>query len=255
MVKSEWYKYSRRMVVWIFICAITVIAIQDAIASRSNFIQLPYIEAKFLLASTNKGHMAAITLLWLLPIYYFVTVSELYLNEKRYHIDLLLVSRSGRSRFLKTKMLFGPVFISGSYFIVFLLNAGITSLLCKTQNVKMVESMIEVFPSWRNMAHWIYDHRLLTYLLYVLMTTIIIFTFGVLINAIVISIPNRKLCYPILLVYWQLWWFGKYDISKAMQPFTEYGLSYAIVSFSAFVLSAIVIIVILWKRLAADDIT
>ncbi|MFZ1780946.1 MAG: hypothetical protein WAT94_05890 [Enterococcus aquimarinus] len=50
-----------------------------------------------------------------------------------------------------------------------------------------------------------------------------------------------------------IWWFIPYDLSMAIQPFTEYGLSYAIVALLIFTIPTILIIYLLIRRYATND--
>lgn len=253
MLRSEIMRFCRRPVVWTFVGMMIVLAAWDGWQAGAAFVQTPYLETKLLLASTSSGHIAMIAMFWLLPIYYFILCSEPMLRDKEQGITKIELTRSSRRRYLSVKVGCGAVFVTFTYAVAMLVNAVVVRLVVPTQTVKIEQDMLELFVSWQHMGNWVYAHRAVTYGLYVLMALTIVLCLGILINTVVMLIPDRKVAYPILLVYWLLWWLSKFDLSMAMQPFTEYGLSYGIVTWLGFNLIAGVIIGVVTRRLMRHD--
>ncbi|MFC6314380.1 hypothetical protein ACFQHW_02220 [Lapidilactobacillus achengensis] len=253
MIKIEIKKLLRSPLTSLFTLAILAIVIVDAFATRKNFLPTPYTELKYLLASNNEGHTALITLTWALPIYYFVLISEGYLREHRRHLVPLELSRSTRQKYLRAKLLVGPGVVSAIYLFALLVNMLIVSVIAINDSGTVDISMLEVFPSWLGLSNWVYDHRLMTYCLYLIMLLLIVFTLGVLIETIVIFRPDRRIAYPALLVYWSFFLSLNFSINLSIQPFTEYGLSYALISLLVFLIPSWVIITLGWRRLINRD--
>lgn len=250
---AEIRRYRHNIIFIIFVVCVFYIAIQDAVIARHPFLGKIYLEQGFLLAESNQGHGAAITLFWLLPVYYFAISGEGLLRERAQNIVPIELTRMTKQRYLRGKILIAPALVSGTYLLAIIVNALVLSLIASPRPAPPDSGMLEVFSGMKNMHFWIYDHRLLTYGLYTLMMVLIVFSLGVLVNAVIIAVPDRKIAYPTLLMYWLLWWLGKFSLSTSLQPFTEYGLSYGLTSLLAFLIISVIISWLLWRRLMIHD--
>ncbi|MFD1430038.1 hypothetical protein ACFQ4P_07230 [Lacticaseibacillus mingshuiensis] len=204
-----------------------------------NFRGAPLLEQRMLLSSTSQGHIVVIALFWVYPLYVLLVSGERVLLEQHQGIDLI---EKTRLRDRKTIDLSGLVESSWTALIVclgLLVNSALVHLLIHdvagpSKVDKQFMDMIELFKSWHWMGHWVFTHPASAYLVYVLLLFFILTAIGFFTLSLIRCFPDRKIAYPITFIYWLAWWFTPLDLSMAMQPFTEYGLSYAVTTTGLF---------------------
>ncbi|MBP7952814.1 MAG: hypothetical protein KBH56_00910 [Enterococcus sp.] len=241
---------------WLLLLFICIITVADIFLSSKSTLGLSFIAQKMILASNSRGHVAAILLFWVFPLYAFLLFAERFIKERTSNAFLVEQIRTPKKKGLLTKCITNASLLTSFFALGFLVNSLIVLLLIPKPTAvfdQRYAEMLEVFTSWEKVGTWIYAHTNITYMIYVLFACIIFFLMSLLIGLLALVFPNRKVVYSFAMIYWLIWWFIPYDLSMAIQPFTEYGLSYAIVALLIFTIPTILIIYLLIRRYATND--
>lgn len=255
MLGSNWKKITHRLTTPALLLFVLGVSVYDAVVANNAFIELPKMVFKMLLASNNQGHMVTIILLWLLPIYYLLLHGDWYIREVKRGVKLVEETRTTVKKYHRTNIFLPTMIMVGIYALGIIVNAGVVPLINEVDlGADASYKVLEVFGESWGMSQWLTAHLTVTYILYSLMTLIVIGMLGIFISCVLAVYPSRQIAYPVIIVYWLLWWYGKFNLANCMQPFTEFGLSYAIVSLCLFVLMTGFLSVGLWRKVIRDDV-
>lgn len=256
MTIIEWKKNRAVLYSWLLLLFICSVALLDVLFSAKGFMELAFVEQKMLLASNNRGHVSVILLFWVFPIYSFLLFSERLIKERTSNLFIVEALRTSKKKIFLGKCLTNALMLSLFFLLALILNFVTVSIFLPVTNATFdwrYAEMLEVFPSWNNLGYWVYEHPSATYLLYMILLCGILFTMSFFVAALSLVFYNRKIVYPVSMTYWLIWWFVPYDLSMSIQPFTEYGLSYAVMNFLLFTSMTSLLTLILVRRYLSLD--
>lgn len=246
--------YSKKT--WLILGFFLLVSIGDVMLGLDSFIQTDTIEHKMLLASKNQGHIAAIALFWIFPVYGLFLTGERMIREHQRTIDLIEKTRCSGKQWLRAKLLINGSVLSGIVGISLIVNMLLVRLILKPDHLDFknpVGEMIELGREWQWFTPFTINHPTITYLFYIFMACFILFLLSCLITLVAIALPERKVAYPALVLYWMIWWFLPWDMSMVLQPFTEYGISYALACFGCYSILTLLAIFIMYRKVLTYD--
>lgn len=259
MILTEMKKTARSIPTYIFLLFMIAVACLEVYLNVKPFVLVPFIEQKMLLSSNPEGHVSAILLLWIFPLYVFFVSGERLIRERVNNTYLLEATRHSRNKQLAAKILAPALFFALVYLCTFALNALLTVLILRPDAVPFSRAdaarTLEVIKPLRGigLGVWMYEHAALTYILYAFSTALILFTMTALIGALAVCFPNRKVVYPLCLIYWLIGWMTRFNLDMCVQPFTEYGLSYMLAALAFFLIYMTVPMIILIGKVRRFD--
>lgn len=204
----------------------------DAYEDVDLFIkQMPHPSRGAFLSGASHGHIPQMLLMWLLPFYVLSIYADSHVNEYKLGYDILLVTRKKKTDIFGGKIISG--FITG--FTAFFISLSINYLLCIILFYKGKSfSGLEIYAEEIPLLDLSISHPILTYIVYIILSSIIAGLCSMMCVALSYIFKNHKLLYAISIIAWFVQISYKYSIVYVMQPFTEYGLEIMATSFCIF---------------------
>lgn len=201
------------------------------------------------LTGGSQGHIAQMLLIWVLPIYLMIIYSDLYIREVQYGYNNIVFCKSDRRMIIKRKIklsFYIPFFISLISLIINFVLAQIIFWGGEDFKGMIIEPGFEgVCLSYPN----------ITYLLYIIVYSMISGGCGMICSGISYVIPNVKIAYPLAFFIWIVQIISPYSLTYAMQPFIEYGPEYFLPALAIFVIVVIGIVVVSYRyKVKYDEI-
>lgn len=161
-------------------------------------------------------------LLWYLPLFLAIIVSDDCIEDFRLGYKNLLISKLGKKRYYFLNIIKSFVLSFFILLIPLIFNLLMTQIAFSggTYNLYLTED-IEKISALKNA----FQHPLMTNLVYILLASFISGVLGMGSTAIAISFPNRFIVYPVVFVLWYIPSLFNPSIINAFQPFTEYTLA------------------------------
>lgn len=175
--------------------------------------------AAFLGNNTFQGFQEL--LIWFLPLYLLVIVSDDCIEDFKLGYKNLLISKWGKNKYFLINMLKSFIISFFVILIPLIFNllmsqiafAGGTFNPSSSEDIKTIEAL--------NVA---FKHPMLTNIIYILFASVFSGILGMGSTAIAISLHNRFVVYPIVFILWYIPSLINPPIVCAFQPFTEYSL-------------------------------
>ena len=193
----------------------------------------------FLAGNTHGiGHMLQIIYLWFMPLYLLVVVAEDCFEDFNTGYINVLKARRGKIRYYSDNLVKGFVLSFLIVFISLILNFIFVHILfyssCSNESTELISD-----GSFFN--KWSVKHMSATNIIYIFLTSIIFGITGAAENAMALFFHDRKIVYPIELAVWFGILMCPRSIMLFIQPFTEYDLSYSLLTFIVYIILNIVV--------------
>ena len=206
--------------------------------------------ASFLSANSH-GHVPQMVLKWILPMYLLVVYGDSYIRDHKYSYTQILITRTGRKEVYKAK--FMTAFISG--FLVFMIPLILNYIVALILFRDGTYSPMADFINNGAILHFSILYPNITYMIYIVVASIIAGLCCMYGLAVSMLIPNIKYVYCIVYVIWYIFLACKYSISFVLQPFIEYDWDYVIPGFLLFAgVTAFLMLLAYIKKVKMDEI-
>jgi hypothetical protein len=191
------------------------------------------------LSGHSMGHITQMLYIWMLPLYLLITYCDYYIQEKKVGYNIMLLSRISKRDLIKSKMII-------SFFVPFLISFISVSLNFVLANIifkgGVYFSGLERFVARGiNILHISIQHPIITYIIYILVFSLITGGCGIICTGICLLFPKYKVTYPIVFFIWIIQIAMPYSLTYAMQPFIEYGLDYIIPALLIFLIIVLIV--------------
>lgn len=238
MLTSEIYRVLTNKKSIFFICLLIVIPFLDLLMNISSSYlnywlhpeaygeqlskkNLLHPAAASFLSGSSMGHIAQMLLIWILPLYLLLIYSDFYILEKKIGYSNITYSRFSRKDLLKNRFLLSFLLPFIILFTSLLLNFVLALIIFRGgQSFLGMEMYVD---SHGHLLALSLKHPYVTYMIYLLVFSILAGCYGVMCLALSLLLPNYKYVYPIAFLIWIIQIMSPYSLSYLMQPFIEYG--------------------------------
>lgn len=200
------------------------------------------------LTGSGQGHISQMLLVWMMPIYLMIIYSDSYIREVRYGYNNIIFSKTDRKTIIRQKYILSflvPFLISLVSLIVNFILAQII-FHGGTENIEYLSpESVKVYLINPN----------ITYLVYILIYSLVSGGCGILCSGISFLIPDNKIAYPSAFLLWTVQIISPYSLTYVVQPFIEYGLNYTVPAIVIFVAVVMCILIISYRyKVRYDEI-
>lgn len=188
---------------------------QSGIVPNPNF--------AFFLSGFSRGHALQILLLWILPIYYLILISENVIQDYQTGYRNILISKMGCKKYFLNKMFFS--FIVSFLVMLFslILNLIIVHIIFKGGIYSKFEG-VEILNN--KLFTFCMQNPLLANIFYSIVASIMAGLAGLMGCAFSIFFLDKKYAYPATFIVWIMLVIRDRSIMLIFQPFIEYNLKF-----------------------------
>ncbi|WP_036067749.1 DUF2705 family protein [Listeria grandensis] len=205
------------------------------------------------LSGASQGHITQILLLWFLPIYFLLVVSDDSIMDYLTGYRNILISKVGKKKYLLEKMITSFLVGFGVMAIALTLNVIITSVVF--QGGDSMRGMEEMTFDDNTLFHFGITHRYIMAIIFIFITSFYTGLVSLLGASMSLLFLNKKLAYPATFFIWFFFILQNKSIMLLFQPFAEYGISDLLGIFIASLLTFIIIpiLVYIYEARYAED--
>jgi hypothetical protein len=173
----------------------------------------------FFLAGASRGHVIQTILLWFLPLYYLLLISEDAIQDYKNGYKNILISKIGKRKYCLEKMYSSFIVSFFIMFISLIFNLLLLNLVFKGgtyfkfEGVELPNNILFVIST---------KHPVLADIGFTLIASILAGFSGMLGSAFAIFFHDKKYTYPATFFVWILLTIREKSLMLVFQPFAEY---------------------------------
>ena len=199
------------------------------------------------LSGRSEGHITAILYEWMIPLYLLVLIGDSYVSEYKSGAWLATSIRSNKKQILYARLLATFIVSFTIMFLTFLMNY-ICCLLIFSKGTSTPLPM-----DFHIIGKLSFDFPYITYIVYMILDSIIMALCGVMCSALSFCIKDMKYLYATSFLIWLLLIMLPWSITYVLQPFIEYGLKEIVIALMIFVMILGICIYLAYREKVIKD--
>lgn len=179
------------------------------------------------LSGSSEGHLTQIMLLWLMPLFALNLYSDRYISEHSRGYDNAVLARTSRRKYYLGKLAASFIIPFCIYAVILFANFGLAQIIFyEGYNF----NGMELFAEYGGWFAFMYDTPNLAYIIHLFATAVAAGMCGVICQGVAFVTKKYVTTYLIAFFIWMVLIMIEDSVTYLMQPFTEYGIDYALQS-------------------------
>ena len=237
MLKEELCKIFKSKKSLLLFGYLMIVALADnicGIAQTGEFGGYPNVHPTFMSLLSGQSALVFYALFfWIFPITITLLYCGEYIQENKKHMNYVYISKVGRKKyfmsklgcsFIVTALYFGIPLLVNLIVSILFLNGG-TSFL-GFEELKASDFLANGHGS--EFLYYCFHHPYVAWLIYFIITILVLGFAAVMSQCIAMISKDIKITLSVSFAIWISLFSIKYDLTMAIQPFTEYGLDFGV---------------------------
>ncbi|MCI1857838.1 MAG: hypothetical protein LKI80_06695 [Sporolactobacillus sp.] len=239
--------------IWLVFVLVLLIVNSDLwflIVQRQNLVS--YLNP--FLAASSIGHYAHRMISWLLPAYLFLGPAGWYERDHRTGLDTIVIPKLTKNRYFQLNLWSSFLTV----FIIFLVVLTVNFVISTTVFANGTGDPFGGPSQWKGYGFpdliLEFAHPIIANFAYIFAWSLLAGLYSALISAFSFVFPKRSYMFFIAVLLWFIAITGDYSVLLAVQPFTEYAITFQLILYAVYIASYSLLIYVCYRYVVKRDV-